>query len=110
MKKIITTFNRNKINHNRINYGISFFCFLAILLFAVGCNSLSRCEPCTPVEDNSAWSAPSAKLNLLSNIYGKKSQNPKTTQTNSNAEKYNKKSKSNPTSYLTIPPPPESPE
>jgi hypothetical protein len=46
----------------------------------------------------------------LSNIYGKKSQNPKTTQTNSNAEKYNKKSKSNPTSYLTIPPPPESPE
>jgi hypothetical protein len=83
-------------------------CFLVFVLFVVGCNTISRCEPCMPVDYGTEQSAPSTKFNLLSNIY-KKQHRPNT---NPSAQpKHNSsQKKSNAMSYLTIPPPPESPE
>jgi hypothetical protein len=82
-----------------------------ILLFVVGCSTISRCEPCSPVEVNSGWRVPVTRLNFLSDIYGKKQHPSNTAAPNSAQKKHNtKKSQSNSIFYLTIPPPPESPE
>ncbi|MDR2641371.1 MAG: hypothetical protein LBC74_01110 [Planctomycetaceae bacterium] len=113
VNKIITTRprNKNKINAKRLTDGISFFCLLVILLFIAGCSTISRCEPCAPVAGNSGWSTSEAKISLLGKIYGNKKQNSNTTSNNSASTKYNtQKNKSGSMSYLTIPPPPESPE
>jgi hypothetical protein len=114
MNKIITTNNSNKINVKRIIYKISFFCFLGVLFFVVGCSAVYRCEPCSPIKDNSnttSWSASDAKRELLNEIYGKKT-NSNIVSVNSSSEKHDTKiTKSNPTNYINIPPPPpNSPE
>ncbi|MDR1290164.1 MAG: hypothetical protein LBK06_03085 [Planctomycetaceae bacterium] len=104
-----TTDKKNKISKNAVLGVIPSFCFivcfLAVVLFVAGCSTISRCEPCMPVDCASEQNAPSKKFNLLSNLYNKKQHH-----TNTNPSAKPSQKKSNAMSYLTIPPPPESPE
>ncbi|MDR1477473.1 MAG: hypothetical protein LBJ00_00860 [Planctomycetaceae bacterium] len=91
--------------------GISFFCLLAVMLFVAGCNTISRCDPCMPVDVDTEQSVSVGRYNLSSDIHGKKPHRPDAALTFPPSQKQNSpKNKPNPMSYLTIPPPPESPE
>jgi hypothetical protein len=99
--------NRNVNITQKIIFCGFILCFFVTIIFAAGCNTISQCEPCRSVDDDITWNAAKVKNNLLNKIYNKKQKDKNFNLTNSNKTK---KTKSNATSYLTIPPPPDSPE
>ncbi|MDR2346555.1 MAG: hypothetical protein LBE18_10850 [Planctomycetaceae bacterium] len=132
--QIVKTDRKNKINKSVTINGIIFLCFLfcvlTILFSIAGCNTVSQCEPCTVVDNNSNNRLSNLKFNFLNKTSGKKYDNRKKKITDSadsadsadpanSADSFSDYSEQNNREengkssmfYLTIPPPPpESPE